>query len=137
MIQEVLDGKHQLWEDQMCKKHGIDNVRDYLPSFRNHVIANAKMNSVSDINSFKQYFNVAFSYFTKSQPIETLNRYYQIAKADDYRKYCEWVINNVSNVAHGIQPLDEDEFRKLKEVYGFKQSSGPYQQILFTLPDSC
>ena len=75
LLQEVVDGKHRMWEDEMRKKHRIDNVVDYLPSFRSHVIANAKMAAVTDVNGFKRYFNVAFRFFSKSSPLELLGQY--------------------------------------------------------------
>lgn len=121
LLQEVVEGKHQIWEDQMCKKHGIDNVIDYLPSFRNHVIANAKMNSVNDINGFKRYFNVCFRFFSKINPIEQLQQYLNAPSSPDFRKYCGWVLAKAPNVARGIIPLTEEELENLTSTYGAKE----------------
>ena len=75
LLQQIAVGREQIWVDQMMKKHGIDNISDYLPSFRDHVIANSKLHEVSDINGFKRYFNVAFRYFSRINPVELLGRY--------------------------------------------------------------
>ena len=120
-LQDVLDGNHQVWEDQMRKKHGIDNVVDYLPSFRNHVIANAKMGSVSDINGFKKYFNVCFRFFAKINPIEQLQHYLDNSENENFRKFCKWVLAKAPNVARGIIPLTEEELDNLISTYGTKE----------------
>lgn len=118
LLQEVIDGKHQLWVDSMRKKHHIDNVTDYLPSFRDHVIANSTAYKVSDINGFKGYFNVAFRYFSVLSPLELLSRYESSSTSEPFRKYCEWICNSAPNVAREVVPLTEQEFTKLREVYG-------------------
>lgn len=120
LLQEVVDGKHQIWVDQMEKKHGIDCVLDYLPAFRNHVIANARVNSVTDINGFKGYFNRSFRFFTRINPIELLRQYEENAKGENYRKFCSWLARDNPNVARGVVPLSEDEFDSLFDVYDSK-----------------
>ena len=117
-LRQIADGREQIWADQMRKKHGIENISDYLPSFRDHVIANSKLHEVSDINGFKRYFNVAFKYFSKATPIELLNSYAKLAKSDKFVKYCEWIVKNAPNVAKELIPLSEEELSKLLEVYG-------------------
>ena len=117
LLQEVVDGKHQQWEDQMRKKHGIESVLDYLPSFRNHVIANAKMDSVADVNGFKRYFNVAFRFFTKINPIELLGQYAANAKSEKFSKFCNWISKSAPNVAYGLVPMSEDEFENIFSLY--------------------
>lgn len=118
LLQEVVDGKHRMWEDEMRKKHRIDNVVDYLPSFRSHVIANAKMTAVTDVNGFKRYFNVAFRFFSKSSPLELLGQYEATAKTGRYRSFCGWYASNTPNVASELLPLTEEEFTRLMDVYG-------------------
>lgn len=118
LLREVIDGKHQLWADQMRKKHHIDNVTDYLPLFRSHVIANSTVHRVSDINGFKGYFNVAFRYFSVLSPLELLARYEKESSSDTYRHFCKWVYDNAPNVAQEVVPLTEQEFLKLREEYG-------------------
>lgn len=121
LLQEVVDGKHQIWEEQMCMKYGIDNVVDYLPSFRNHVISNAKEKSVSNMADFRRYFNVAFRYFSKSSPIEQLMQYRNASKSENFIKYCDWVRSKAPNVANGIIPLTEEELDNLTETFGKKE----------------
>lgn len=118
LLQQIADGREQIWVDQMMKKHGIDNISDYLPSFRDHVIANSKLHEVSDINGFKRYFNVAFRYFSRINPIELLGRYENSSSCDAFKTYCGWIFENAPNVARELIPLTEDEFVKLKEAYG-------------------
>lgn len=117
LLQEVVDGKWQIWVDQMRKKQRIDNVIDYLPSFRDHVIANATVRKVSDIYGFQQYFNIAFRYFSVLSPLELLSRYEEESSSEPFRKYCEWICKSAPNVAREIAPLTEQEFTKLREVY--------------------
>ena len=121
LLQEVVDGKHQIWEDQMRKKHGISNVQDYLPSFRAHVIANATVCKVADINGFKSYFNVAFRYFSRQSPMELLNRYRAASTDEWYLRYCDWLLKNAPNVAHEINPLTESELNKLVDAFSEKR----------------
>ncbi len=120
LLQEVVDGKYQIWEDQMRKKFGIDNVIDYLPSFRDHAIANSKVTSVGDTNEFKRYFVNSFRYFTKSNPIEMLTRYRENSQSEKFIKYCDWVKSKASNVAKGIVPLTEEELNNLTDAFGSK-----------------
>ena len=117
LLQEVVDGKHQIWVDEMYMKHRIENVIDLLPSFRSHVIANAKVNSVTDINGFKGYFNRAFRFFTKINPIELLTQYEESAKSEKFKKFCEWISKSAPNVAHGLVPMSEDEFENIFSLY--------------------
>lgn len=121
LLQEVADGKCQIWEDEMRIKHGIDSVIDYLPSFRSHVIANATAHRVADINGFKSYFNVAFRYFSKSTPIEQLMKYRDASKSENFVKYCDWIRSKAPNVANGILPLTEEELTNLTEAFGKKE----------------
>lgn len=120
LLQEVVDGKYQIWEDQMRKKFGIDNVIDYLPSFRDHAIANSKVTSVGDTNEFKRYFVNSFRYFTKSNPIEMLTRYRENSQSEKFIKYCDWVKSKASNVTKGIVPLTEEELNNLTDAFGSK-----------------
>ncbi len=118
LLQQIIDGKEQIWVDQMRKKHGIDNISDYLPSFRGHVIANAKLQEVTDINGFKRYFNNSFRYFSKCNPIELLLQYQSTAQSEGFAKYCGWCLEKAPNIAVELVPLTEEEFGKLMEVYG-------------------
>lgn len=120
LLQEVVDGKHKIWEDQMRKKFGIDNVIDYLPSFRDHAIANSKVTSVGDANEFKRYFVNSFRYFTKSNPIEMLTIYRENSHSEKFIKYCDWVKIKSPNVAKGIVPLTEEELNTLTDAFGSK-----------------
>lgn len=117
LLQKIADGGEQIWVDQMRKKHGIDDVVSLLPSFRDHVIANSKLQQVSDINGFKRYFNNAFGYFSKANPIEMLNRYESTSINEKFKKFCKWIYVNAPNVARELVPLTEDELFKLLEVY--------------------
>lgn len=118
LLQQISEGREQIWVDQMRKKHGIDNISDYLPSFRGYVIANAKLQEVTDINGFKRYFNNSFRYFSRCNPIELLLQYQANAQSEDFAKYCGWCLNKTPNIAIELVPLTEDELAKLVEVYG-------------------
>lgn len=118
LLQEVVDGKHQIWIDEMRKKQGIDDVVGYLPSFRSHAIANARIYKVTNINDFKQYFNVSFRYFVNKPPIETLMELRDKAEpGKDFYKFCEWMQKTQSNVARNLTPLTEAELNYLVNTF--------------------
>lgn len=117
LMQEILDGKHQIWVDQMRRRHGIENISEYLSSFREHAIAYGKVGSVNNINGFKSYFNLSFRYFIRQTPMQLLCKYRETWKDENYQKYIEWILENASNVARNINPLTEPELRTLVNMY--------------------
>lgn len=118
LLQEIYDGKYQIWENQMMKKFGIESVSQYLPSFRNHVISNARLDDVVTVKELQRYFVNAFRFFSKSSPIELLNEFLENAESDDFKIYCKWIVKNAINVAQNIYPLSENEFLELKKAIG-------------------
>lgn len=116
-IQDVFDGKLQVWEDSMRIKFGIEDVKDYLPSFRQHAIATGNIDKILNIRDFRFYFQNSYEYFTKQRPIEVLAQYTREAKSEDYKKFCNFLKDKAPNAAAEMIPLSEDEFWKLKGCY--------------------
>ncbi|MFG6426052.1 MAG: hypothetical protein K1W14_06605 [Muribaculaceae bacterium] len=112
------DSQWQIWKDQIRMKLGVENIKDYLPSFRDHVILNGKLSKINSMAEFQSYFTNTFKYLNKQRPIEILAKYTRDAKSEEYKTFCNWLKDKAPNVAAEMIPPTEDEFWELKNAFG-------------------
>ena len=128
-LDEVLSGKCQIWENSICKKFGLDSVKDYLYSFREHAIANARLPEIDSIRRFQQYFVNSFQYFTKANPKQLLGEYEGTGSDESFLKFCKWIREKCPNVARDLIPVTEEEFKSLVSAYGNRDLFEAIKQI--------
>ena len=125
LLQELRDGKHQIWTDTIRKKFGIEDITSYLPSFREHAIANDRIREISSMSDLKQYFVNSFRFFSRVNPVNMLGEYERDAKDRGYADYCRWIRTCCPNIARGLVPLSEKEYHVLISHYGGMQQAIP------------
>ena len=129
LLQELRDGKHQIWTDTIRKKFGIEDITSYLPSFREHAIANDRIREISSMSDLKQYFVNSFRFFSRVNPVNMLGEYERDAKDRGYADYCRWIRTCCPNIDRGLVPLSEKEYHVLISHYGGMQQAIPLMRV--------